>query len=255
MTDKQAPLDFGRALRFFFEDPKWVTKIILGGLFTMLSIFLVGTFFVAGYVVGITRRTARGESQPLPEWDDLGTLFVDGARALAVYLGHLIPLGILATVLALAVGGVFQSENTPDSLRVMAMLIVFAGYVLVTLASIAVLLYLPAAFTRFVVQDKVAAAFDVRENLLFIKRNSTNYGLALLAILAASFLSQFGVILFCIGIFPASFWSSSVLGFVLGEVVLKDPGSNSGSNSEPGKTPTTPPTTDSGGASYTEFLP
>ena len=197
--------------------------------------------------------------RPLPEWDDLGTLFVDGARALAVYLGHIIPLGILATVLALAVGGVFQSENTPDSLRLMAMLIVFAGFVLVTLASIAVLLYLPAAFTRFVVQDKVAAAFDVRENLLFIKRNLTNYGLVLLAILAASFLSQFGVILFCIGIFLASFGSSSVLGFVLGEVALKDPGStsrsNSGSNLEGAKTPTTPPTTDSGEASYTEFLP
>jgi hypothetical protein len=251
MADKKAPLDFGRALRFFFEDPKWVTKIILGGLFAMLSIFLVGTFFVAGYVVGITRRTARGESQPLPEWDDLGTLFVDGARALAVYLGHIIPLGILATVLALAVGGVFQSENTPDSLRIIAMLIVFAGYVLLTVASIAVLLYLPAAFTRFVVQDKVAAAFDVRENFLFIKRNLANYSLALLAILAASFLSQFGIILFCIGIFPASFWSSSVLGFVLGEVARQD----AGSTSEPEETPTPPSTTDSGDASYTEFLP
>ena len=251
MADKQAPFDFGRALRFFFEDPKWVTKIILGSLFAMLSFFFVGAFFIAGYVVGITRRTARGESQPLPEWDDLGTLFVDGARALAVYLGHIIPLGILATVLALAVGGVFQSENTPDSLRVMAILIVFAGYVLVTIASIAVLLYLPAAFTRFVVQDRVAAAFDVRENFLFIKRNLANYGLALLAILAASFLSQFGIILFCIGIFPASFWSSSVLGFVLGEVARQD----AGLASEPEKTPTTPPTTDSGGGSYTEFLP
>ena len=192
-----------------------------------------------------------GETKPLPEWDDLGTLFVDGVRALAVYLGLLLPLGILATVLALAVGGVFQSDSAPDSLRVMAMFIVFAGYVLVTVASIAVLLYLPAAFTRFVVQDKVAAAFDVRENFLFIKRNLANYSLALLAILAASFLSQFGIILFCIGIFPASFWSSSVAGFVLGEVALKD----SGSTSRTAKAPTTPPTTNSGEASYTEFLP
>ena len=180
----------------------------------------------------------------------MGTLFVDGARALAVYLGHIIPLGILALVLALAVGGVFQSENTPDSLRVMAMLIVFAGYALVTVASIAVLLYLPAAFTRFVVQDRVAAAFDFRENFLFIKRNLANYSLALLAILAASFLSQFGIILFCIGIFPASFWSSSVTGFVLGDVALKD----AEGTPQTAKAPTTPPT-DSGGASYTEFLP
>ena len=252
MAEKQTQFDFARALRFFFEDPKWVTKIILGGLFVILSTFIVGTFFVLGYVVGITRRAARGESHPLPEWDDLGTLFVDGARALAVYLGHVIPLGILVTILALAVGGVVQSENAPDSLRVMAMLIVFAGYLLVTIASIAILLYLPAAFTRFVLQDNVAAAFDVRENFFFIKRNLANYGLALVAILAASFLSQFGIILFCIGIFPASFWSSAVAGFALGEVAHKDPNPAS---APPANAPTTPPKVDPGGSSYTEFLP
>ena len=252
------PLDFGKALRFFFEDPKWVTKIILGGLFAMLSIFVVGGLFVAGYVVGVTRRAARGEAQVLPEWDDLGGLFVDGARATAVYLAHVLPLGVLATLLSLAVGGAAFSQDVPDAFRVLAILIVFAGWVVVTVLSLALLVYIPAAFTRFVLQDRLAAAFEVRENILFIKRNLANYGLALLAFLAASFLSQFGIILFCVGIFPASFWSSCVLGYVLGEVARQDPGSAA----EPAKTSTTTPTKqtkptkkDPGSGSYTEFLP
>jgi hypothetical protein len=239
-------LDFGKLLRFFFEDPNWVTKIILGGLFALLSTFLVGTFFVAGYVVGVTRRTARGEAQPLPEWDDLGRLFVDGARALAVYLCHVLPLILLVTMLGLALGGVASvSRDTPDAFRMIAVLAVFAGYALFTVASIALMLYIPAAFIRFVVQDSVGAAFDFKENFSFIKRNLSNYGLALLAFLAASFISQFGILLLCIGIFPATFWSSCVLGYAMGEVARLDAGSS----------PNPPKAKGADSGSYTEFLP
>ncbi len=30
-------VDFGRCFTFVTEDPEWVTKILLGGLFTLLS--------------------------------------------------------------------------------------------------------------------------------------------------------------------------------------------------------------------------
>jgi len=245
-TPAVAPLDFGKALRFFFEDPKWVAKIILGGLFAMLSIFVVGSFFVTGYVVGVTRRAARGEKQPLPEWDDLGGIFVDGARALAVYLSHVFPLVVLLTLLGLAVGGAASSsQDAPPAFRMMAILTLIGGYIFFSLMGLALLVYLPAAFTRFVIQDRVAAAFEIRENLLFIRRNLANYGLALLSFWAAALLSQLGILLFCVGIFPASFWSSTVLGYVLGEVARQDPGS----------APPTPQREGPGAASYTDFLP
>jgi hypothetical protein len=254
-TQTAPPLDFGKALRFFFEDPRWVNKMVLGSLFTLLSIFFVGSFFVAGYVVRITRRTAAGEEHPLPEWDDLGGIFTDGARAIVVYLGHILPLALLITLLALAAGGAAaSSHDAPDTLRMMAVLVMLAGYVLFTLVGIALLLYLPAAILRFILQDRVAAAFDYRQNVLFIKRNLGNYGLALVTFLAASFLAQFGIILFCIGIFPASFWSSAVFGYVMGEVARRD----TASAVAPGAPKETPPAPQAGGprgASYTEFLP
>src|SRR3989304_5902687 len=71
-------LDFGRTLGFFLQDPNWVQKLLIGSLFTILSMFLIGTVFVAGYAARIVRRAARGEPHPLPEWDALGGLFGEG---------------------------------------------------------------------------------------------------------------------------------------------------------------------------------
>lgn len=260
-TQRTEPLDFGKALRFFFEDPRWVNKIVLGSLFTLLSIFFVGSFFVAGYVVRVLRRAAGGEEHPLPEWDDLGGIFTDGARAIAVYLGHIVPLALLLTLLGLAAGGAAaSSHDAPDALRMIAILVMLAGYVVFTVVGVALLLYLPAAILRFVIHDRVAAAFEFRENLLFIKRNLGNYGLALITFLVVGFLSQFGIILFCIGIFPASFWSSTVFGYVMGEVARRDsaPIAKPDKPSRPNKTEEAPPAPRGekpGGGSYTEFLP
>jgi len=167
-TQTTEPLDFGKALRFFFEDPRWVNKIVLGSVFTLLSMFFVGGFFVAGYVIRVLRRAARGEEHPLPEWDDLGGIFTDGARAIAVYLGHIVPLALLLGLLGLAAGGAAaSSHDAPDALRIIAVLVMLAGYLVFTVAGIALLLYLPAAILRFVIHDRVAAAFEFRENLLF----------------------------------------------------------------------------------------
>jgi Protein of unknown function (DUF4013) len=252
MTTTQEPLDFGKALRFFFEDPRWVNKIVVGSLFTLLSFFFIGGFFVAGYVVRVLRRSAAGEEHPLPEWDDLGGIFADGARAIAVYLGHIVPLVLLLTLLGLAAGGAAaSSHDAPDALRMVAVLVMIAGYVVLTFVSVALLLYLPAAILRFVTHDRVAAAFDFRENYLFIKRNVGNYALALVTFLAASFLSQFGIILFCIGILPATFWSSTVFGYVMGAVARRDLAPSATAD----KTPPTPHGEAPKGASYTDFLP
>lgn len=254
----QEPFDFGKALRFFFEDPRWVSKLVMGGVFTLLSFVVVGAFFVAGYAVRVLRRTAAGEEHPLPEWDDLGGLFMDGVRVIVIYLGYTVPLALLLTILGLAAGGAAaSSHDAPEALRAVAAVVMLAGYLVFTLVGVALFLYLPAAILRFVLRDNVAAAFDFRENFQFIKRNLGNYGLALVTILVANFLSQFGILLFCIGIFPATFWSSTVFGYAMGEVARRD----TAPVAAPDQTPPAPKDDEprgkssGGGASYTEFLP
>ena len=95
-------VDFGRCFTFVTEDPEWITKILVGGLFTLLSAFLVGIPFIMGYWARTVKNVAAGQPRPLPAWDDLGGIFNDGLRLVGVYLVYTLGL-ILAMVL---VGGV-----------------------------------------------------------------------------------------------------------------------------------------------------
>jgi len=219
-------LDVAQALRFVFDDPGWLPKLLVGSLFTAASFFLIGNIWIAGYSVRLIRRAADGERHPLPDWNDLGTMFQDGLRATIVLLIHTIPILIMKFILALAIGGAVTvletAQDVPREFRVTLVLLAVAGYVFFTLVSLALLLYIPAVLARFVLLDRVSAAFELRENVSFIRRNLKNYSRALSAALIAGFVAQFGVLVFCIGIFPATFWSICVLGYTVGEVARSD---------------------------------
>jgi hypothetical protein len=74
----------------------------------------------------------------------------------------------------------------------------------------------------------VVSAFDVLANVDFIRTHLTRYALGLVAIVLAGLVSQLGFFVFCIGIFPASFWSMCVMGYVVGELAKLDPGRTGG---------------------------
>jgi hypothetical protein len=95
----QGSVDFGRSFTFVTEDPDWIKKILIGGVFTLACAVLVGVPFVLGYFSRTLRNVVAGEARPMPEWDDLGGIFNDGLRLTAVYL--LYTLGIVALVAAL----------------------------------------------------------------------------------------------------------------------------------------------------------
>jgi hypothetical protein len=145
---------------------------------------------------------------------------------LAVYLGHVLPLVVLIFLLALAVGGssilLDSQDGIPEEFQAFAILTVAFGALVFFIGFLAVLVYVPASFARFVRTDRLGAAFDFRENLDFIRANASEYSMGLLAILLAGLVSQFGILLFCIGIFPATFWSTCAMGFVIGELCRLD---------------------------------
>jgi hypothetical protein len=215
-------LDFGRTLGFFFQDPNWVQKLLVGSLFTLLSFVFIGGVFIAGYAVRLLRRAARGETYPLPEWDDLGGMFMEGVMAIAAYLLHILPC-ILAFGL-LAIPFILLGSNDGDP-QPAAFLVIFPVLILVMLLFFAMLFYFTAALTRLAVEERFGAAFEFSQNLAFLKRNTGNILMAVLAFLVSNFIAQFGIILLCIGIIPATFWSQCVAAYALGEVAYRDPGS------------------------------
>jgi uncharacterized protein DUF4013 len=222
-------LDLGQGFRFFFEDPDWVKKILIGGVFMLLSSLIVGAIFVAGYGVHVLRRVVRGEPRPLPEWEELGRFFGDGLRALGLYLLHLLAVAILPAAFGCIIGlmggglaNVSHSRGASDAAGGLIALMIMGLYAVTVLLMLILLIYFPAAFTRFAVLDRFAAGFEVAENVAFIRRNLGRYALALVLYLLASFVAQVGIIVCCVGLFPASFWAFCVGAWAMGEVARRD---------------------------------
>ena len=224
-------LDFGRCFTFITEDPDWLTKVLAGGLFTLLSVVLVGIPFLLGYWGRTLRNVAAGQPRPLPEWDDLGGIFSDGLRLLGVYLVY--TLGLTMGIAALScvfvaplvvLGNAGNLDDGPGALvgALGGLGTLLFGAVMV-IVGLAALVYLPAAMARAALRESFAEGFAWREVTAFIQANLGNYALALVAYILASFLSQFGVILCCVGIFPAAFWSYEILAYGLGETVRLNP--------------------------------
>jgi hypothetical protein len=231
MSTTPAPagsVDFGRSFTFATEDPEWIRKILIGGVFALACVLLVGVPFVLGYFSRTLRNVVAGQPRPMPDWDDLGGLFSEGLRLTAVYLlytlGIVAVLAALGCVLALPLLVISGSgRNVEGALAALGGLGVVAFYGLLMLGSLALAVYLPAAFARSALRGTVADGFAWREILGFIQANLGNYLLVLVIYLLASFLAQFGILLCCVGLFPAVFWGYMVLAVALGQVVRLSP--------------------------------
>jgi hypothetical protein len=226
-------VDFGRAFTSVTEDPDWIKKVLIGGAFALLSSVLVGIPFVLGYFGRTLRNVVAGTARPLPEWDDLGGIFSEGLRLAAVYLVYLLGvavvfggLGCLFMAPVMLLGGARSSEFDPSqAVGAISGLAMVALYGLFMLASLAMAVYLPAAIARAALRGTVADGFDWRAVIAFIKANLGNYALSLVVYLAASLLAQFGMILCCVGLFPAVFWSYLVFAHALGQTIRLNPSS------------------------------
>lgn len=222
-----AGFDFGRAFTFVTIDPQWIKKLLIGGAFGLACALLVGIPFVLGYFARTLRNVAGGADQPLPEWDDLGSLFEEGLRLTAVYLvyvlGVLVVFGVLFAVLLLPVIATSGSGKASDAMGALSALGLVALYGGAMLVSLALAIYVPASLARTALRGSVSDGLAWRANLEFIRVNLANYALSLVGYLVASFASQVGFLLCCVGIFPAAFWSYLVLAHALGQTVRLSP--------------------------------
>ncbi len=220
--------DLTKAFTFFFEDPNWVPKLLVGTLFALLTPFVIGVIFLAGYSLALARHTMRQAGPTLPEWDDLPGIFIEGLKGFAISIAHKLPLVVLSVLMILAVaGGALmnrQSESLPDGLLYYGLPAILGGSFLLSVLWLAVAAYVPAAFVRFIQTDRLGAAFEVMNNFAFIRKHSSAYLHGILAIVLAGFIGQLGVIVFCIGVFPSMFWSACVMGYVVGELARLDGG-------------------------------
>lgn len=198
-----AGFDFARPFTFAFEDRNWLTKVLVGGLFYLATFLIVGIFFLLGYCAQLFRNVVDGVANPLPEWDDLGGFFAEGARLFGVVLVYAFPFLILLGIVIVPsiIAGAAGSEGVKEATGGIAGCL---SCLFVPL-ELAYGFWIPAALTFAVVERRFGAAFEFGRILAYIKANIGPYALAFCAYLVASFGAQLGLVLFCIGVIFTAF--------------------------------------------------
>lgn len=211
-----ASFDFVKPFAFTFEDPRWINKVLIGGLFYLLAFLIVGIFFIFGYLARLARNVIAGVAHPLPEWDDLGEYFAEGLRLVGVVLLWMLP--VFALVAVFIIPSIVASQMDNEALRNISGCMTGAMWCLVFPLSLAITIFLPAALLFTVVERRFGAAFEFGRIWAFIKANIGDYLLAIVIYFVARFLAGFGIVLLCIGVIFTAFWALLITTYAFAQV-------------------------------------
>jgi hypothetical protein len=79
-------VDIARAFTYVFDDEDWISKVLMVLVWSVVGIIpligLVGWAALAGYTVELLRNMRRGDTNPLPRWDNVSGKIADGANVL-----------------------------------------------------------------------------------------------------------------------------------------------------------------------------
>lgn len=182
----------------------------------LASIFIIGAFFVYGYLAKLVRNVIAGEQYPLPEWDDLGEFFSEGLRMFGVALVYMLPFIVLMFIFI--VPSIIAEAADSDAMRNIGGGMAACVWCILFPLGLAMALWLPGALMFAAVERRFGAAFEFAQIAAFIKANIGNYLLAFVVWLVVRMIVPFGMILLCVGIFLTSFWSLVVAAYSFGQV-------------------------------------
>lgn len=217
-------MNIGKAFSYVFEDPQWVTKILFGALFSLLSLVLVGIPFLLGYSVQIVRNVRRGDANPLPEWSNLGALFTDGLKLFVVIFVYALPIIILSccTQLIQVIGsGTASGSGNSDAssaLVAVAVAISLAFWCLQIIYSIIYYIVIPVIVIRYAQSGNIGEALQFGRVWSFAQAVMGPLLIVFLLGIVTSFIGSLGAIVCFIGVFATSAYQLFVNSHLYGQL-------------------------------------
>ncbi|MFN8472092.1 MAG: DUF4013 domain-containing protein [Anaerolineae bacterium] len=225
-------MDIGRGFRALFDDAHWIVKVLLGGVFALLGIFLITVPLVLGYQVGTIGLAARGENR-VPDWTDWGGVYVRGLLAFVIQLVYAIPVIIIACCQG-ATTGLLSGGNQGDPNAAVGALVACFGCLNIIFSLLAAILA-PAAIIRWLQRGDFAAAFNLASVFAFIRDNAGNYAVAFLVSLGLEIAAVIVGSLLCgIGIPFLLFAAIVISGNLYGQVAFGDRSGQTALTTTPG---------------------
>ena len=192
---------------YIFDDEKWMGKVLGGSLCMLVAMIpllgIPGSLVFMGYLKRLSRNVIDGVPKPLPEWDDLGGDFVEGAKTLLINIVYMLPVvvlyfGVFIVAMIMGEGGAF--EGSDEAGAVMGCFLVGIWLLVMALILICSVL-LTVATLRFYATDSLGSAFQIGEVIRLITRRPGGFLVAYLLFFVAVFAGQLGILACIIGFF------------------------------------------------------
>ncbi|HIP73678.1 MAG TPA: DUF4013 domain-containing protein [Anaerolineae bacterium] len=197
-------MDINKSLTFITEDEQWITKIVIGAVLALFSVFMIPGFFLMGYLVRVTRNVMDGVEQPLPEWGDWGGLFMDGLYITIAMFVYSLPFILVACCSFLLIM-MTADAGTGDAAELVAglgALGIFAIACLSLIWAVLLLVVSPVIFIQYARSGELSACFQFSQIMALTRENIGDILLTVLIIFGVNFVLGF------LGIIP-------VIGFIL----------------------------------------
>ncbi|GMR10979.1 MAG: DUF4013 domain-containing protein [Anaerolineae bacterium] len=210
-------MDLGLAFSFPFKDEKWIEKIVIAALISIIPI--IGWFALLGWSIEIGRRVINGEEQVLADWSDFGGLLTLGFKAWVAALVFSIPL--LLVWIPVGIFWAIAGSADGDAAAVIISLVTFCIVGFTFIYGIALMFALPASYGRLASTDGLGDALNFGELWKLVSNAPGAYLIVLLGYIVAGFIASLGSILCLVGVFLTTAYALAVEGHLLGQAYLE----------------------------------
>ena len=207
-------MDFGLSFSFPFQDEEWVKKIVLTAVISLIPI--IGQLALIGWLVELTRRVIRGDTEPLPDWADFGGILVLGLKMFAIGFVYALPLMFATIPMA-----IFDSLIDSDSAATLYTIVTLCFSCFALIYGLALAFFFPAAVGELAATDNLGAAINPMNIIAHLRAAPSAYLLAFLGTIVAGFLSGFGIILCFVGVIFTTVYAYAVQGHLYGQAYLE----------------------------------
>lgn len=185
-------VSFERPFKYAFNDPNWKNRILMGGLYSLTCVVIVGIFVLAGYSKKLFLALAKDENAPIPEID-FGEDLKEGLPVVGIAFIYGLGMIVLSMIPIL-------------------------NLILAPLAGIAMAIVLPVAMMKYFTTGQFGAAFDFKWIIDFVKANINNLVILFVVGLLAGIIGQLGAIACGVGALFTMFWSLIARTVVMADV-------------------------------------